>query len=128
MESATLTQLTDRALTWCMDALLAPNYRQMPFARAVECALGAEQSRRLRLRTRQCEPEESPSEVTFTLPRMTTRELYESTCVMFASATGYCALAATAKGTPAFADFQSAARFCGAVMTELRHQRRAIEK
>lgn len=123
MESATLTQLTDLALSWCMGALLSPNYRHTPFSRALECALGSEEARRMRLRARQCEPDEPPSEVAFKFPRMDAQELHEAYTAMFASAAGYFAMAETAKGTPDFEDFQSAAMFCGAVLQELKCSR-----
>lgn len=121
--SITFAQLTDRALSWCMGALLSPNYHHTPFSRALECALGAEEARRMRLRTRQCEPDEPLFEVSFEVPRMDAQELPEAYTAMFASAAGYFAMAETAKGTPDFEDFQSAAMFCGAVLQELKCRR-----
>ena len=93
------------------------------FSRALECALGSEEARRMRLRARQCEPDEPLCEVSFEFPRMAAQELHEAYMAMFASAAGYFAMAETAKGTPDFEDFQSAAIFCGAVLQELKCRR-----
>jgi hypothetical protein len=123
MTGATFARMTDKALSWCMGALLSPNYRHTPFSRALECTLGSEEARRMRLRARQCEPDEPLSEVTFEFPRMDAQEMHEAYIAMFASMTAYFAMAETAKGTPDFEDFQSAAMFCGAVLQELKCRR-----
>lgn len=127
MTGATFEELTDKALQWCLEALLAPIYPHTKFTRNLQAALSAEQERRLREQHRACGEDAEPlAPVNFSLC-LDDWELHQAHHAMFSSMTAYLALAEheRAKGSDC-EDYLSAADFFEAIVKEISVMRRAV--
>jgi hypothetical protein len=119
-----LGKLTNKALGWCLQALLQKEHERGHFSLALLSSLTDEELRRLRL-ARGCESGDMAEAVCFTVPLMIGEELIQAHAAMFLSAFFYRRLAQTGKPDDQ-TDLESACDFCGSILDRLGEQGRRL--